>query len=49
MYHYYYPEVATQNEEVIDSGTKGGVLKKMWGVLPLKVTSIIGSQIFRYL
>jgi len=49
LYHYYYPGFETKNEESIDSSTKDGLLKKMWGFLPLKITSSIGSQIFKYL
>ena len=46
MYHYYYPDLGDENEENIDSGRKVGLLKNLWGLLPLKVTSVIGTQIF---
>ncbi len=49
MYHYYYPALETKDNEEIDSGLKEGLVKKLWDILPLKVTSIIGAQIFKYL
>ncbi|HKI79762.1 MAG TPA: GNAT family N-acetyltransferase [Ignavibacteriaceae bacterium] len=49
MYHYYYPDFEEQNEADIDSGTKEGIIKSLWNILPLKITSIIGSQVFKYL
>jgi lipid II:glycine glycyltransferase (peptidoglycan interpeptide bridge formation enzyme) len=49
MYHYYYPDFEHQNEDNIDSGTNKGMLKSIWDILPLRTTSFIGSQIFKYL
>lgn len=49
MYHYYFPDFETINEEDMDSGINEGLLKNLWNLLPLKVTSVIGSQIFKYL
>ena len=49
MYHYYFPGFESNNEDDIDSGIKEGLLKNLWDLLPLKVTSIIGTQIFKYL
>ena len=49
MYHYYSPGFENKNEDDIDSGIKEGLLKNLWDLLPLRVTSIIGAQIFKYL
>jgi hypothetical protein len=49
MYHYYFPGFEKIGEDDIDSGIKEGLLKNLWGLLPLKITSIIGTQIFKYL
>jgi hypothetical protein len=49
MYHYYFPGFENKKENDIDSGIKEGLLKNLWDLLPLKVTSIIGNQVFKYL
>ena len=49
MYHYYCPDLNEKNEENIDSDISGMLLKNVWNILPLKITSIIGSQISKYL
>ena len=49
MYHYYFPGFENKKEDDIDSGIKEGLLKNLWDLLPLKVTSIIGNQVFKYL
>jgi len=49
MYHYYFPDFKNKDEDNIDSGIKEGLLKNLWNLLPLKVTSTIGTQIFKYL
>ena len=49
LYHYYFPDFENKDEDDIDSGIKDGLLKNLWGLVPLKVTSMIGTQIFKYL
>jgi Acetyltransferase (GNAT) domain len=49
MYHYYFPGFENTNEDYIDSGIKEGLFKYLWGLLPLKFTSMIGMQIFKHL
>jgi hypothetical protein len=49
MYHYYYPGFNFKDNDEIDSGLKEGVIKNLWKSLPLKVTTLIGSHIFKYL
>ena len=49
MYHYYYPGIEMKDSEEIDSGLREGLVKRIWNLLPLKITAKIGSLIFNRL
>ena len=49
IYHYYYPKTKLMSNNGIDSANTGGLKKKLWKLLPLKVTSIIGESVYKHL
>jgi len=49
MYHYYFPGFESIGDYVIDSGIREKLLRKLWSILPLKITSLIGPLIFKFL
>lgn len=49
MFHYYYPDFPEKKEKDFDSNTEGVLVKKIWSLLPLKITAVIGREIYKYL
>ena len=49
MFHYYYPDYGEKNEDEIDEGEQKGLLKSIWNIIPLRITSLIGGQVYKYL
>jgi len=49
MYHYYYPKSRLETNNGIDSENTGELKKKLWNLLPLKVTTLIGENVYKRL
>lgn len=49
FYHFYYPAPGIQDQKGIGGRNITGLKRKLWNLLPLKVTTIIGAQINKYL
>jgi hypothetical protein len=50
LYHFYYPEPdIQQNQERIGGRNVIGMKRKLWNILPLKVTTMIGAKINKFL
>lgn len=49
LYHFYYPEADMQNQERVGVTNTMGMKRKLWNLLPLKVTTMIGAEVNKYL
>ena len=49
VYHYYYPKPKFVGNDDFDQSSPSGLMKKIWNLLPLKITTIIGEQIYKRL
>jgi hypothetical protein len=45
LYHFYYPEPDIQDQERLGGRNFIGMKRKLWNLLPLKLTTMIGAQI----
>lgn len=49
LYHFYHPTPDIPSPKGIDRRSGNGMKRKLWNLLPLKVTAMIGSNINKYL
>jgi Acetyltransferase (GNAT) domain len=49
LYHYYTPSHKELQEESLDPGNAGNLKKKLWHIVPLKITQSIGKSFYKRL